>query len=89
MPLTRPEMLEQITAAGRRLGLELSPVELALVGSLYKTYRPDTTAWRTATHMAASIACSEAGVGESEIRTMAAIVDDLDAGFWCATLEHD
>ena len=89
MPLTHPDMLEQIAAAGRRLGLELSPVELALIGALYKTHRPDKSGWQTAKHMAASIACPEVGVGETELRMMAAIVDELDTGFWCSTLEHD
>lgn len=77
MPLNHPDMLEQIAAAGRRLGLESSPTELALIGSLFQVHRPDKTAWQTAKLLAASIACPEAGPGEREIKSLFAIVDEL------------
>jgi hypothetical protein len=89
MPHTHPDMLETITAAGRRLGLELSPVEVASVGAIYMTQRPSKTGWQTVKLLTASIACPEAGPGDNELRAFAKIVEALDAGYWCATLEHD
>ena len=89
MPLTHPDMLATIAKFGRKQQFELSPVEVSLIGSLYKTHRPNKTAWQTAELMAASIACPEAGPGDREHEAMSVIIDQLDVEYWCATLEHD
>jgi hypothetical protein len=91
MTLTHPNMTKRIRGVCRRRGLVLDHLHASLLGSLYRTFRPNKTAWQVARMMAATHLLDELDSQTIEERTnlMARLVDDLDAGYWCDTLEHD
>ena len=52
--LTHPDMTKRIRRVCRQRGLVLSRLHASLLGSLYRTFRPNKTAWQVARMMAAT-----------------------------------
>ncbi len=86
MKLTHPNMAKRIRGVCRQRGFVLERMHASLLGSVYLTFRPTETARQVAKMMAATTDTQKI---EERTDLMARLVDDLDAGYWCDTLEHD
>ena len=90
MPVAHPDMLATIAEALGWLACNrLGRGQLALIASLYKSYRPNKSAYQTAKILAAIDVINWPGPAAQKLKTVVQLVDLLDEGYWCAMFEHD
>lgn len=91
--VNHPDLLAEITETLNWLGLRASDVQVACLAMLYRDKRPRNCAAEVAALMVNLPGLKwPSGLDDRTPNRnilMAALVEQLDMGYWCDTVEHD